>query len=131
MAQYGMGMLYEKTDDGKELRQVNEELRSYIKQEYYDKHHTSFTKAVESALQEKGEVLILDCHSYRDQPIHRDLIKKYPCPDFNIGTDSYHTSNSLRDFSMGFFIAKGYTILDNDPYAGAITPYSTIRKIKE
>jgi N-formylglutamate deformylase len=128
MAQYGMGMLYEKTDDGKELRQVSDELRNHIKQTYYDKHHANFTEAVDSALKEKGEVLILDCHSYRDQPFHRDLIKKYPRPDFNIGTDSYHTSDSLRAFSLDFFTSNGYTILDNDPYAGALTPLKYYRK---
>jgi hypothetical protein len=78
MAQYGMGMLYTKTDDGKELRQVSTDLRRRIKEKYYDKHHALFTEAVEQTLLEHGEVLILDCHSYRDIPFHRDLIKKQP-----------------------------------------------------
>jgi hypothetical protein len=47
MAQYGMGMLYTKTDDGKELRQVSAGLRRRIKETYYDKHHALFTKALE------------------------------------------------------------------------------------
>lgn len=133
MAQFGMGMLYTSTDDGKELRQVSPELRSHIKQTYYDPHHASFTQVVEEALQEKGEVLILDCHSYRDMPFHRDLIRKQPRPDFNIGTDAYHTSDSLRRFSLDFFTSRGYTILDNDPYAGAITPlqyYQQDKRVK-
>ncbi len=130
MAQYGMGMLYTKTDDGKELRQVSPELKAFIKQEFYDPHHAAFTKAVDEALAEKGEVLILDCHSYRDIPFHRDLIKEQPRPDFNIGTDAYHTTENLRQFSLDFFTSRGYSILDNDPYAGAITPLKYYQKDK-
>jgi N-formylglutamate deformylase len=89
-----------------------------------------FTEAVEQVLLEHGEVLILDCHSYRDIPFHRDLIKKQPRPVFNIGTDPYHTTDSLRQFSLDFFRSKGYSILDNDPYAGAITPLNFYQKDK-
>jgi N-formylglutamate deformylase len=130
MAQYGIGMLYTKTDDGKELRRVSPELRESIKSNYYDIHHASFEQAVEQALEERGEVLILDCHSYRDVPFQRDLIKKQPRPDFNIGTDAYHTTEPLRQFSLEFFSSRGYSILDNDPYAGAITPLKYYQKDK-
>jgi N-formylglutamate deformylase len=130
MAQYGMGMLYTKTDDGKELRKVSPELRESIKRNYYDIHHARFEQVVEQALEERGEVLILDCHSYRDMPFQRDLIKKQPRPDFNIGTDAYHTTEPLRQFSLEFFSSRGYSILDNDPYAGAITPLKYYQKDK-
>jgi N-formylglutamate deformylase len=130
MAQYGMGMLYTKADSGNELRKVSPELRNRIKESYYDPHHAHFTKVVEQALTQHGEALILDCHSYRDIPFNRDLIKTQPRPDFNIGTDSYHTSDALRQFSMDFFTSRGYSILDNDPYAGSITPLKYYQKDK-
>lgn len=131
MAQYGMGMLYIQTDDGRYLRQVSPELKARLKREYYDPHHAAFTKAVDEALATKGEVLILDCHSYRrDIPFNRDLIKKHPRPDFNIGTDLYHTTDNLRQLSLDFFSSKGYSILDNEPYAGAITPLRYYQKDK-
>ncbi|WP_299826020.1 N-formylglutamate amidohydrolase [uncultured Pontibacter sp.] len=133
MAQYGMGMLYTKTDDGLELRNVNAMLRERIKRDFYDHHHAAFLKAVDEALAANGEVLILDCHSYRDVPFNRDLIKKQPRPDFNIGTDAYHTTDNLRQFSLEFFSSSGYSILDNDPYAGAITPlkyYQEDKRVK-
>lgn len=39
MAQFGMGVLYEKTDTGQPLRNVSPELRQYILDNYYWKHH--------------------------------------------------------------------------------------------
>lgn len=55
---------------------------------------------------------------------------KQPRPDFNIGTDAYHATESLRNFSLDFFETKGYSILENDPYAGAITPLKYYQKDK-
>jgi N-formylglutamate deformylase len=41
--QFGMGVLYEKTDDGKLLRKVAPELRTRILNQFYRKHHDHLT----------------------------------------------------------------------------------------
>jgi N-formylglutamate deformylase len=46
MAQFGMGVLYEKTDTGAPLRNVTPELRKHILDNYYWKHHNQLTESV-------------------------------------------------------------------------------------
>lgn len=50
---------------------------------------------VTEKLKERDKVLIIDCHSFPDKPMNRDLIQESPRPDFCIGTDKFHTSNLL------------------------------------
>lgn len=122
MAQYGMGVLYEKTDSGALLRKVTAELRTQIVANYYWKHHNRFTDEVEKQLAENSTVTIVDCHSYPSNPIVRDLDQNPNRPDFNIGTDGYHTSQNLIDASIAFFEKKGYSLGVDWPYKGAIVP---------
>jgi N-formylglutamate deformylase len=122
MAKFGMGVLYEKTDGGEIMRKVSVELRERILNEYYSKHHNKLNNAVNSQLRSFGSALILDCHSFPDIPLLRDLNQDASRPDFNIGTDAFHTPQKLIDMSLTFFIDKGYTIEDNAPYKGSIVP---------
>ena len=122
MAQFGMGVLYEKTDGGEIMRKVSVELRERILNEYYSIHHSKLNNAVNSQLRSFGSALILDCHSFPDIPLLRDLNQDASRPDFNIGTDAFHTPQKLIDMSLTFFIDKGYTIEDNAPYKGSIVP---------
>lgn len=46
MAQFGMGVLYEKTDDGEHLRNLTSELRKHIHDNYYWKHHNQLKESV-------------------------------------------------------------------------------------
>lgn len=76
MAKQGMGVLYEKLDEVMEMRKVSPGLRQRILNEYYYNHHRQFEKAIENALKKHGGCLIIDCHSYPDRPLQRDLSKK-------------------------------------------------------
>lgn len=122
MAQYGMGVLYEKNDDGKTIRTITPELREKILTEYYWKHHEKLSNAVNNQLSLYGKALIIDCHSYPSIPLKRDLDKNPKRPDFNIGTDSYHTPQELIDLSISFFENAGYTLGIDWPYKGSIVP---------
>lgn len=128
MAQFGMGVLYEKTDGGEIMRKVSVELRERILNEYYSIHHNKLNNAVNSQLRSFGSALILDCHSFPDIPLLRDLNQDASRPDFNIGTDAFHTPQKLIDMSLKFFIDKGYTIEDNAPYKGSIVPMEHYNK---
>lgn len=130
MAQYGMGVLYEKSDSGAKIRTVTPELREKILTSYYWNHHKKLSKAVNEQLESFGKVTIIDCHSYPSQPLKRDLDKNPKRPDFNIGTDSFHTSKELIDISASFFKKAGYTLGIDWPYKGSIVPLEHYKKNK-
>jgi N-formylglutamate amidohydrolase len=130
MAQYGMGVLYEKNDDGETIRIVTPELKEKVLEEYYWKHHNKLSKAVNNQLDIFGKALIIDCHSYPSIPLKRDLDKNPTRPDFNIGTDSYHTPNELVDLSVSFFENAGYSLGIDWPYKGSLVPLEHYQKNK-
>ena len=108
MAQFGMGVLYEKSDAGDPIRTISKELRERIISEYYRKHHLALTSSVNDQLQSFGKALIIDCHSYPSIPLIRDLDKNPVRPDFNIGTDSFHTPQKLIDLSIAFLLRRDF-----------------------
>lgn len=130
MAQYGMGVLYEQNDDGETIRKVTSGLKEKILTEYYWKHHEKLTKAVNSQLNLFGKALIIDCHSYPNTPLKRDLDKNPKRPDFCIGTDSYHTPVKLIDLAISFFENEGYSLGIDWPYTGSIVPLEHYHKDK-
>ena len=130
MAQYGMGVLYEKSDSGEEIRIVTPELKEKVLTAYYWKHHNKFNTAVNNQLNTYGKVTIVDCHSYPSRPLKRDLDKNPKRPDFNIGTDSFHTTKELIDISVSFFEKAGYTLGIDWPYKGSIVPLEHYQKNK-
>ena len=130
MAQHGMGVLYEKGDDGKTIRNITPELRDRILTSYYWKHHARLSAAVNEQLELFGEAIIIDGHSYPSRPLVRDLDQNPNRPDFNIGTDPYHTPKKLIDLSIAFFESAGYTLGIDWPYRGTIVPMEHYQKNK-
>ncbi|MDF5691598.1 N-formylglutamate amidohydrolase [Aquirufa aurantiipilula] len=122
MAEKGMGVLYEKSDVGKLMRQVTEDYREKVLQTYYDPHHARLTQAVTEQLEAYGKVLIIDCHSYPSIPMIRDVSQRPDRPDFNIGTDEYHTPQHFIDLSVNYFESKGYSLGIDWPYPGTLVP---------
>jgi N-formylglutamate deformylase len=130
MAQYGMGFLYEKNDDGELMRIMTPELRKRILKDFYWPHHAKLSNAVNKQLQLCGKALILDCHSYPSKPFKRDLDKSANRPDFNIGTDDFHTPATLIEASKAYFENAGYTLGIDWPYKGSIVPLEQYQKNK-
>jgi len=130
MSQFGMGVLYEKSDNGDKIRNITSELKSKIVIEFYDKHHQKFSNAVNNQLNLFGKAIIIDCHSYPNFPLKRDLDQRPNRPDFNIGTDPYHTPKKLIDLSKFFFEDAGYSLGIDEPYKGSIVPIEHYLKNK-
>jgi len=128
MSKVGMGATYELFDDGTLLRKLTPKLREIIIKDYYYKHHIALNEEVDRQLKQYGKVLILDCHSFSSIPFIRDLNKNRNRPDFNIGTDQFHTPNELIDKSMRFFDNLGYSCGLNWPYNGSIVPINHYHK---
>ncbi len=128
MAQRGRGVLYVKTDDGELLRHVSKDLRSRILKDYYWKHHDLFSENVKIQLEQFGTSTIVDCHSFPSIPLKSALDQSLVRPDFNIGTDEFHTPKKVIDMSIEFFEKTGYSLGVDTPYSGTIVPMSYYRK---
>ena len=124
-------VLYEKSDDGSIIREIGKKLRQHILNNYYWPHHKKLTNAVDEQLESNGKALIVDCHSFPSKPLIRDLRQEKNRPDFNIGTDSFHTPDYLIKISEDFFKHKGYTLGINWPYSGSIVPLKHYHKSKK
>ena len=53
-----------------------------------------------------------------------------PRPDFNIGTDKFHTPRELIELSTEFFANRNYTVGIDWPYSGSIVPLEYYGKNK-
>ena len=128
MAKVGMGVLYEKFDNGNQLRIVTPDLKSNVLNNYYWIHHTLLSKAVKKSLEQTKSCLILDCHSFPSSPLTRALVQDSNTPDFNIGTDSYHTPPHLIEASQEYFKSRGLSLGIDVPYSGSIVPMEYYQK---
>ena len=131
MAGVGMGVLYERTDDDQIMRVISPELREHILTNYYLLHHGKLAQAVRQQLEAYGKALILDAHSFPDIPLKKNSNKTMPRPDFNIGSDYFHTPAELIEISATFFTEKGFTFGINWPFSGSIVPMEFYRKNKQ
>jgi N-formylglutamate deformylase len=122
MARFGMGVIYETSDEGEKIRIAGPELKEWILENYYRKHHERLSEAVDQQLKLYGQAQIIDCHSFPDKPLKRDQDQNLNRPDFNIGTDSFHTPQHLIDVSVDFFKTSGFTLGIDWPYKGSIVP---------
>lgn len=95
MSSVGMGMIYKCTAHRNELKRKLQphEIKSLV--QYYETHHERLSAEVNRELETYGQALIVDCHSFPSVPLPCDMNKSTPRPEFCIGTDSFHTPDSL------------------------------------
>lgn len=130
MSQFGMGAAYEKMDSGAPLRILSPSQRETIIARYYRKHHDAFTRFVDAQLAQFGRCLIIDCHSFPEVPLMASFDKTSVRPDYNIGTDQFHTPPALGEVSERHFKGLGHSVLIDKPYSGSIVPMKHYRKDK-
>ena len=128
MSKFGMGVLYEKFDDEETLREVTPELRKRVLKDFYWKHHETLSELVKTRLESNNSCLIVDCHSFPEKALNRSLNKTTFRPDFNIGTDSYHTPKKLIELSKRYFEELGYSLGIDEPYSGTMVPMEYYKK---
>ena len=129
MVQKGMGVCYERTSFGTDLRSVSEEENKFIKSKLYDVHHKKFTILVEHELAEKGTALIVDCHSFSNEVLPHE--ESNVRPDICIGTDNFHTPKALEELVCTSFENAGLSVVLNEPFAGTIVPLAFLSKNKK
>ena len=147
MARRGMGAVYSVTSGLEPLRRaLTPAERQRLIERFYLPHHAVLTLAVDRALARHGRCLVIDCHSFpglalpyeqvgdacgiAPQPgadgncaVGQDADKPSDRrPDICIGTDSFHTSEALRNAFVGSFARAGWTVSVDSPFAGALVP---------
>lgn len=130
MSKFGMGVLYETLDSGDKMREVTAQNRAFILENFYDPHHKKLNSSVIEQLQLNEKVLVVDCHSFPSVPLQRALVQDTNTPDYNIGTDAFHTPQKLIDFSKDYFGNLGYSLGIDTPYSGTMVPMEHYLKNK-
>jgi N-formylglutamate amidohydrolase len=123
MAKHGMGAVYLRTLDGIPLRRpLLPGEREELLGRFYHPHHERLLEEVKDKLKQTDGCLIVDCHSFPEQPFlfeeHKDKVR----PDICIGTDDFHTPSAIRDSLLRLFQRDGYSVAVNHPFSGCIVP---------
>jgi len=130
MSRFGMGVCYTKNTEGKKLRDVTAKDKKYIIENYYRVHHKQLSDEVDKELEEDGNTLIVDCHSFPDKSYYFNSDFNENRPDICIGTDEFHTPKILIEKVKSFFLSKGYYVQVNSPYSGSMVPLKHYKKNK-
>ena len=129
MSKVGMGCVYEKTHDGKNLKNV-EFIKDILIKNLYKNHHEKFTKILDKKLIENDKVLIIDCHSFPKYPLPYELSQVKNRPEICIGTDTFHTPRKLKKMFRKYFEDLNFTVKYNEPFKGSIVPLKYLNKNK-
>lgn len=134
MAKVGQGVIYKQSSLDKLLRRpLSWVERQYILEHYYYPHHALLTKATQNAICRYGRALILDCHSFAATPMPLEPDQNQDRPDICIGTDSFHTPETLIQSLMKSFKNMGFSVSLNTPFSGSLVPmafYGVDRRVQ-
>ena len=132
MASVGMGAIYSACSDGTPLKTVSLSHKERLLRKYYDRYHKRFESEVGRKLRSCGKCLIIDGHSFYDEPLPYEFDRAQDRPDICIGTDDYHTPPEIEQMLSCFFKERRYSVKINSPFAGCIVPiryYRTERRV--
>lgn len=130
MEQTGMGLVYTKCSNGRQLREIPAPSRLNWYRNQHQAYTESLERVVDGALRSAGAAIIIDLHSYPKEPQHHEDSSR-PRPEICIGTDPYHTPDWLKDLVLEIFNPE-FEVIINTPYSGAYVPgkfYKTNPKV--
>ncbi|MBF0141770.1 MAG: N-formylglutamate amidohydrolase [Magnetococcales bacterium] len=129
MARKGMGVVYLKTANGTVLRHpISTEMRRAWLNTWYHPHHERLAVATQRALDQFGQALLIDAHSFPSAPLPYEEDQRGDRPEICIGTDAFHTPKALELSLLRAFNDSGLTTRLNSPFAGAMVPMPHFRK---
>lgn len=117
----GRGAIFRKLGDGNLLRPLDMDVAD-LKAEYYFPYADAVSKLVSGRIQDCGCAVIVDVHSYNNQPAEYRIHPGKLLPDVCIGTHSVHTPAVLADEAARAFRSAGFSVERNTPFAGAYVP---------
>lgn len=124
MAARGMGALYKVGTDLSPIRpEIPDQRRRNLMDRYYWPHHNALDALASERLVAFNKCLVFDCHSYPSRPLPYEMENvALPRPEIGIGTDGFHTPPALREALADGFAARGYEVLVDTPFTGALVP---------
>lgn len=120
MNKYGMGVIYTKTSDGKEMFRPSISHKMEVIN-VYNKHHQLLNDKVTAILEEYKRCVIIDLHSYQSDLVLK-LFNYDDVPDICIGVEDEFSSNFLVNHFTDYFVSSGYSVMINYPYKGSLIP---------
>ncbi|CAB4893310.1 unannotated protein [freshwater metagenome] len=121
MNKVGMGAVYRKTSQGRDLRSTHFTGEKALLDNYFYPYALALEELVASRLEAIGSTTIIDVHSYRPEQHENAVNHGQKRPAICIGTDEFHTPKSLIDAAIQSFQSVG-DIYENQPYAGTYVP---------
>ncbi len=126
MNSIGMGVVYLKTSDGSDLREIDKVRDSQLLERFFHPYALAFEELVRSVLNRLGKVTIIDVHSYPRFEHLNGVNKGQRRPAVCLGVDDFHTPAWLLNLAQSHFSRAGDVII-NEPYAGTYVPLSRYR----
>ena len=121
MAKKGMGIVYTKTLDQKDLINIDYKYERWVINKYYKPHHNLLNKETDKILTKYNKAYIFDIHSFSDENVYK-LFGYDNLPDICIGVDKEFEDKDLTLKTMNYFKEKGYKVEVNHPYRGTMIP---------
>lgn len=123
MVRYGMGFCYERVFDGRQIKNVTEELKK-ITLRYYRKHHSH----LDSLCVLHPRILLMDLHSFSEEIVPREQLRPgVQTPDVCIGIDEQFTPDDLVTTTEYILRHAGLSTSRNYPYSGSIVPNTVLK----
>ncbi|MEU6390595.1 N-formylglutamate amidohydrolase [Streptomyces sp. NPDC046939] len=121
MRAVGMGAVYTRTTQRAPLRPEPPADEARLLATYFEPYAQAMTRAVEDRLAATGRAVIIDVHSYPSEALPYELHGTDPRPPVCLGTDPFHTPDSLLALAREAFAPLGAVGLDT-PFAGTYVP---------
>jgi N-formylglutamate amidohydrolase len=121
MSAAGMGVVYERTSDGKPLRDSWTDDVSNEVLGRYDTYHDRLKREIKEIAKKLGTCVIIDLHSYSAEPLPYELRQDAARPELCVGTDEAATPPWLLELVLSSF--SGVCEVEiNTPFSGTYTP---------
>lgn len=124
-AAVGQGVIYTHDCSGKRIRQpITPEIRQSLIDQYYRPWHLQLDAMIAHQIMRWGYCLLLDCHSFPDQPFANEKPESRVRPDICLGTSAGNTPDWLLEHTVRFFENRDYSVEVDSPYSGCLVPRS-------
>ena len=121
-AAFGQGVIYTHNTLGEQIRrELSLEERRLLLDNYYRPWHLQLELNVVQQLARWGYCLLLDCHSFPDEPFAHEEDHGRARPDICLGV-SGNTPRWLLDCCLELFRQRGYSVGVDFPYSGCLVP---------
>jgi N-formylglutamate amidohydrolase len=122
-APVGQGVIYTHNARGEQIRrELSKRERHLLLENYYRPWHLNLELNIEQQLARWGYCLLLDCHSFPNEPFAHEDDRGFSRPDICLGMSGSNTPGWLVDSCLDHFLKRGYTVRVDFPYAGCLVP---------